>query len=73
LRESGLCEVFNYGYTLGYAVEYVECYSWWHGVVVSVGLVFAAEFVCFVGCCFFDWYGDYCVVVVVVCYCDFVG
>jgi 3-dehydroquinate synthase len=42
LKESGLREILNYGHTLGHAIEKREKYTWKHGHVVSVGLIFAA-------------------------------
>lgn len=59
-KEFELCEIFNYGYILGYVIECWECYWWCYGVVVLVGLVFVVELVRFVG-----WFDD----VIVQCYC----
>lgn len=52
-KEFELCEIFNYGYILGYVIECWECYWWCYGVVVLVGLVFVVELVRFVG-----WFDD---------------
>ncbi|MEV4507296.1 3-dehydroquinate synthase family protein, partial [Streptomyces klenkii] len=43
LKEPGLREILDYGHTLARAIEKNECYCWWHGPAVSVGMVFAAE------------------------------
>lgn len=52
-REGGLCNLFNFGYFIGYVYEVILIFQVLYGECVVIGMVREVEFVCFFGVFFF--------------------